>query len=719
MSKPYFKIFFFDSINANFVALNPYIDDVSRTDLLSQIGIFSFLYPLTDPLAQYLVDRTEIEVYKLNQQDSYDFFVGGRISVIDKTIVGGDIILNVTCNNYLEEFAHEVTVPNVTYHNVPYSDILDPAYAKTFVRPSNWTVNTENTNEDLTYISSLQSSLQTFDIVTRQIGFRYRYEGNNINPRTISFGAFGQDSGKKLRQNPKNLTSSGNDILVIDSLSLTESTENIVNYLYVLGGGGDNGLNQLTLRDVDPLVVDANYPIQIDANIPNDDTVYDSGVFANTNTGPNNLIAYYLEDINSQSQYGVIKRPVVFSDILPTPASDEITDQDRQNAANELYKAARQYLLNNKDKHIVYNISARGDGEGLRVGDKINLKFKGVTKKIINNSPERIVYVDINEDLYIVEITTTWGSDGLQYSLTVSNKPFNLLSDSEIIASAIETVSDITRQRKGSVTTGMQSYKDSFDNTNPARFLWWIPPETVYIDYIKLKVRIRPFRAYARAMANTGNHTHIINIPSHTHNVTVNNHTHNVTVASHTHQMFNGLASEGGFSFGQYVRIQIPSGGQAILNVDSAGNFIGGRTSASGGGQTVTSANGGGQTVTSAGGGSSTQTSSSEGAHTHALQFGIFEETTIGQNIRISIDGFDLNATAEFGNAGWNTLGDKPATANQTYDILIAANQISQTAFDAITSVGEHSIEVTCNNANSGRAMVELFFFQQFYLSSR
>lgn len=756
MQKPKIRIQYYDSGVGDFVNLDPLVKNVRWTTYIGRYGDFVFEYPLTNEKTSNLVDRVQIKIFELDPDtNNYVYRYGGKISRWEDPIVANEKVRRVIGVGYLVEFTEEVTVPNITYHNVSYTDILDPLYSKTFIRPTTWTVNLDPTLEDLTYISSLQSSMQTFDIVARQIGYRFRYEGTDLNPRTIGFGEFGVDSGVKLRQYPKSHFDPGQDTLILEQLTIVEDTESIANYLYILGGGGDNGLNQLTLRDVDPSIIDPAYPILIDGNIPNDDTNYDAGVYANTRTGPNNILAYYLEDGTSQSTYGVIKKPVVFSDLLPTPASGEITNADRQNAANELYKAAVQTLKDSKDKHTVYNIICRGNTMNFKVGDTINLKYKGKTKKIVNNEPAIIVWADIQEDLYVTTIDISFDEQGnKRYRLSVSNKPFEIPNDGDLIGDIIDTVNQAQRQRKGSVTTGMTPYKDSLDSSNPAEFLWWIPPETVYIDYLRMKVRVRNFRAYSRATEGGGATTQTssagggatvssasggafvgtsgsgggIFTTTNDEGTGINAHQHSILVnaTSSTNATLDGLGYK-------YIMVQPGTVGSLSPCPGTAGQLwaanSAGSSSSGNNFKTNCTIDGHNHTFSLPNHSHSVSVPNHIHSvtipnhthnitlpnHTHAIQFGIYEDPSPATDIKIFIDGYELTATSEFASFA-DAFGDYPSSAGDTYNILIAADEIGAAAFDTITSPGEHTIQVTCD---SGLTMIELFIFQQLYLSSR
>ena len=706
--KPNPIIEYFDGVS--YKKLNPIYQNVRFEVVLNAVGRFSFEYPLADPLSDLLNDRVLVQIRDIET----DRFYSGRI--IEVNILPGDNPRKqVSGVGLMHEFADMTTVPNYVFINEQYSDLLDPTYVKTLIRPNTWQTTVEPTVEDLTYLSSLQSTLKTFEIVRSRIGYNYRYIGTETIPRHIEFGIFGNDSGVKINRSPKSRESFQNNELVVEEngLVLVESCTDIVNYVYPLGGGGDNGINQLTLRDVDPAIVDPAYPIQIDPEIPNDDTIYGATIYANSKTGPNTSTAYYLNDPVSIARYGEIRKPIVFSDVSPLSSGGTVfTDADRQTSANELYRACVQYLKDNKDKKTTYKITCYGKAGSLNVGDTIHLKYKGNIQKTDINSyggSAKRVYVDIDTDLYVLKLSVQYLESGIRrYDLQVSNTPKPIEDDISLIGNAIDTINDYSRQRKGSVTTYPVHFVDSLDSAHPAEFLYWIPNQSIFVDYINIKIRVRRFRAYSQATlgggaavissasgggaivssAGGGSHSHTVagqtalSSGSHYHGV------NNVQMAAALQVSCNDIA---GCLPGNYVNV-LSKLFVTILS-DSRGlhsHPVSGTTSTAVANHThiVTLPN-----------------------HTHAIQFGIYEDPVAPTRVRIIIDGVDYSAQL---GGPYNAFGDFPAGIDSTHDLLLPSQNLGQ--LDNLLTPGVHTIQVSCD---IGRALVELFIYNQFYLSSR
>lgn len=652
---------------------------------LNRFGDFNFEYPVSAQNYDLLVDRVIVLIYENGVLRN-----AGKVIQNVTVIVGGAKFIRIQGLNIMLEFVEDFTIANIGYNNEQLSDLLDPSYPKTLIRPTNWVSTLLDASTDFTYLSSLQSSFAMFGIVNRQSGLNFRWRGDDVDYRKIEWGFFGDSSGVRLRKKPKSSTEFGADLLVVQQLTIEEDYRDIENHLYVLGGGGDNGVNQLTLRDVDPLIIDPAYPILIDVNTPNDNITYDGTIFAENKTGPNNFAAYYLEDTASITQYGRIKSAYEFNDIFPQPSGTDATytDADRQRAANELYRAAVNKLKATKDKQIFYRVTAYGETNNFTVGDTINLKYQGQVTKIINGRPVNNVYVNINDDFYVTRMRVNFTAEGKQFELELSDKAILSETDGDIIADTIKTVKVGERQRSGSVTTYPVHYIDSFDSSNPAKFKYWIPKGLVYTNYIDLKLVLRGFRSYSTGAASGGGSTQTT--------TTANNHTHDVPGSGHSHGINIPLRNS---TTGTIV-YWAPSSPE--LGTSGGGMIVNGAATT-----TVTPG-----TVTSVGSGSHSHNVTLP-SHTHSLQFGIFEDTTPPSNVTLWIDGVNYSASTEIG-GGKSSFGDFPSGANDTYSILKAAIQLSE--LDDLLAPGIHEIEIRCG---SGRGLVELFIYNQFYLASQ
>lgn len=678
-----------------FKKLNLRAFDVEWSDALDAYGSFSFSFPLADPDSDLLTQRKEVQIW---EDGVYKY--GGYITSVEDDIAENIPIKRIDGVGYVEDFLKKVTLPNKLFQNELITDILNPAYGNTLIRaPFVWQTIVQATTKDITYLSSMQPSLATFDIVRRQVGYHFRYIGDSSDPRKIEFGELGDESGIRIRQYviKKDEELPDNYLLVDDGgLTKIENSLNIANKIFVIGGGGDNGVNQLTLRDAEASKTEAGYPILVDPEVPNTDATYDPIVYQNARTGPNTFSAFYIKDQDSIDTYGLVEKAISFQDVYPLPSSgNQYTDQDRKNGANELYKAGLQYLKENKDPQVTYRLNAVGNASALKSGSLVSLKYQGIIQKVSLDGNVKRIYADIDDSFFIVGYSVSYEANGYNtYVLEISNKPSKIKDDSDVIKDLVSKVYSSDRQRQGSVTTFSTHYQDSFDNSFRFKSFLWIPEDTVFTDYIRIKIRIREFRSYSKAVGGGG----AIAQSSSSNGA----HSHGVTIPNHDHVMFSVPAASfpippGGLTTG--LRFDFPTGGSL---------YAYGSVSLSGTTKTVSSGGGTFQTTTFEGFHSHTVTLPD---HTHSMLFGIFEDTTPPTGVRIFIDGVDF--TTQLGGP-WSSFTYVPSTLNLSADLLKAASNLG--VQNTLLTPGLHTIEASCT---AGRAMIEMWIYNQFYISSR
>lgn len=679
------RIKYYDSTLGKFVNLEPLIQQPSIEFNLNAYGLCSFSYPLADPKSSFLQKRTEVQFYE------DDVYIGGGKIVKRESIPSNPIpLIHVTAVGYIEEHANLVTIPNTLYNNEDFSDILDPTYAKTLIRVSGWATTVESTTNTFTYLTSLQSSLKTFQIVRRLSGFNYRYAGTSSNVRTMDFGVFGQDTGVRVRANPSTHSSNPDDYLVVNEGGLIEIEDSfdVVNKVYPMGAGS-GGVDQLTLRSVDSGIIDSDYPIEIDPEVPNSDASYDPSVYDNERTGPNTYQAFYVKNQASIDEYGLIEKPLEFSDIYPRPQGGEYTTASRQTAANDLYKATVQYLKDKKDAKYTYQVTATGHAPSLKVGDIVSVKYKGTIKKLNATSTSETVFVDIDKDLFVTKVTLTWDDQmNKYYTLDVSNVNTPTTSSTEdVLRESIENVRIANKVRSGNPVTYPVYFSDSLDSSHSAKFQWWLPPETIYTDYVLMKVTVSEFRAYSTATGGGG-------VASPSSSSGGGQSPSSTSSGSHSHIVFNGTGSTGvtptNWTTGTF------GGGGSTVTV--GGSVLGGNTS-----NTATSHS----HVTAI---AAHQHTTVLPSHTHSIDYGIYELGTPPVDLTISIDGQSF--VTEMGNM--DAFGSYPSGVDQQFNILSQAASLG--ILDALLTPGAHEIEVSCS---SGACRIEISIFNQFFLSSR
>lgn len=374
-----------------------------------------------------------------------------------------------------------------------------------------------------------ESVFEAIDVLRDRWARHFRLNGT----RTLDFGSFGDDSGLRLirpESVPRELERNGY-VVFVTSLEILEEAEAVINRLIPVGAGA--GVTQLTLEHVTSEHPD--YPVQ-------------SGMNAD---GSN---YYYIEDTDSQASYGLIERVFERSDIRPLTNSTT----NLENASNALYRAALSALLRWKDVRTTYQVSAtKLDPARLVVGDKVRLFYRGVAQQ----HGVDYKWVDIDEDLWVQEIETEYGSDGRQgVRLTVSTTSCRRTQDQDILAGLVRDAKVWKTHVQPNLThSPVGPYVKRIDVSNTATFNIRLKEEVLSVNRVIVRFITNPLRASVSASSAA-------------------------------------------------------AGGSSTPTTSSGGGST--PTTSSGGGTTPTTSSGGGSTPTTAAGGSSTPTTSSGGGTT-------------------------------------------------------------------------------------------------------
>lgn len=743
----------YDTSLSRWREIKPIYTSVKYSYSLNETSTASFDYKLDDIAIVGLLDFQK----KVRITENNLIVFSGYIVNLKKSINNGDSVLSVDCHGLTQDLADKYyQVTNVLLENEYVTDLLDPVYAKTLI-PTGWTTTVEPTTEVITYLTSLQSKLSTYKIFNKFFGYNWRHRIINnpvLDEKHLDFGLFGNYNGVKIYQTPKDNIESVDNWLVIDEngVNLEKAGDHVFNWVYPIGGAGDNGVNQVSLRDcIGKPYIDPNYPILIDTDIPNTDSSYNASVYSNGNTAPNTGVQYYVANLSSIAQYGIIKRSIQFKDVEPQASNqDKVLQLGRDKASELLYKGVVAELKKHSQPlEYMSGLGAIGHAPNLNVGDKVKIKFKKQVKDIDGNCYD---VVNIDNEYYVLSYICEYLEDSTKkYNLNISNLPVFAQSDLDILSDTVEVQKDYEKQRKGSVSVFSQTFERVFDNLNPAQAFFWIPKGLTYTDYLDMKLTLKPFTSTVSGATNpaqgftvpaqttsagggttttssAGGSTTVTSGAGGSTTTTSSNsatHNHTITIANHTHNITIPIANRTTGTVLTYTPASPElgtAGGGSIFNANGA---------SAGGGTTTTSTNGGvhNHTITI---GNHTHTITI-GNHTHSitiadhthtitsqtvnipsipinLTYGVYQSTVAPTGVRIYIDGVDYSSQL----GTYNAFGEYPSGQDQTFDLLLASYNLGQ--INSLLTGGRHKIEVYCQ---TGGGTMEINMYNQFYLSSR
>jgi hypothetical protein len=281
------------------------------------------------------------------------------------------------------------------------------------------------------------------------------------------------------------------------------------------------------------------------------------------------------------------------------------SDADIESAANALYDAAVAYLTRHLTPYKQYSIQASKIRQNIKPGDRILVQYAGW---IEDEEGNLLPPVNINTDLYVIDVTESVSQDGLSTSLKLANVDRHKLSAARVIVGELESAKIRNLTVKPYTTATSFVYARELDPTHTALVPIRITDRVLRVRQVTLNVKTTPFRSTAVGGAAGGDHRH---------------------------KMFeNGIGGAVPAANVNYRAWQSPSGTGAITIGLYANPVV-----------------------------ASVYTAESSGNHTHPQEYGIYDDTQYPGDITVSING--VNRTIALG-GDWGTSG---ASTEFTIDI--------------------------------------------------
>jgi hypothetical protein len=417
--------------------------------------------------------------------------------------------------------------------------------------------------------------------------------------RVLDFGEFGSASGVRAVLPPElsGATPTGASEICYID-SVSVAEEGGGIVNRIIALGAGQGESQLSLRWVQN--INASYPVQ-------------------SGTNPDGSTYYYIQDSASQTAYGTITKIYRRNDIRPISNSLG----DLQNAADALYNAALATLLAHKSPQTSYKLTVRAlDSAAVLPGDTLHVFYRGVVT--LGGSPYK--WLDIDRAMVVLSVTDEFDEKGnIRHALEVSASGIRPVSDAGLVSEMHRDLQVV----RGNIQPGITYNKvgpfeeeiaPGFDVSLPVR----IGPEVLFLNNAKLRFTTRPLRATVKGSAAGGGSTQT-----------------SASTAAHSHDsvVFNRILVSALNSNHKAVYIH-QNDGTVVFPSNDAGpaQYT----------KTTTAENVHSHNVTIP-------------AHTHALDYGIYDDTNHPQNIQIWINGTDRTAA----------LGGPWAATNAAVDVEV------------------------------------------------
>jgi hypothetical protein len=315
------------------------------------------------------------------------------------------------------------------------------------------------------------SALKALQAVVAQRGLHFRLSGDQL----IAFGAFGDASGLRVNQvghAPPDLVNN-DDLLLLDTLTLTYDSEDVVNRIVVLGPG--DGEAALSLERAT-----RTSPYAIQSMVKNGQTLY------------------YLEDTASIHQYGVIERTFRADEIAALSNSSA----DLTAAANALYDLAAAWLQRNAVRQEVYKVTVQKARANILPGQTVRVDYRGWA---VNEHGNRVKWLTVSDDLFVVRVAERVGLETSSVDLSLSNVDRAPGNEADVVIgtlAALRVQSIVVKPYLSKDTINPPA--EAIDGTHDVTFPFSFGEYTAKLNQVILRIRTRPFRT----LASGGDHNH-------------------------------------------------------------------------------------------------------------------------------------------------------------------------------------------------------------------
>lgn len=474
---------------------------VNTSNRLSRMGMLDFVLPASDPKALDVDNAVFFDIY--TQMEGYI----GRYMYRKHTISdeNGKALMTVQCWDMLKELELLVAGFARDYNNFNVSSIV---FDLTTNASPVWTYSNYDSKATTTFINSTfqgQSHFSGLADVLGRNGIHFRL---NDTLRQLEIGEFGDVNTNVRLTNLDSVDSTFDDrqdVAIIKRVGVRYSLDETYNRVIFLGAG--QGAAQLTLKDGE---VGSTYTVQSRSRL-------------------NGVDEYYIEDAASIAANGVREIVVIFDQIRPV--SNTVTAKTQ--AQTDLLRNGEEWLIRHKDRRVTLdNVQAYGLTAELRVGDKINVRYKG-------ENTDGSFYVDIDDDFWVMEKSTTRSAGG-NYVTTMKlvNIDREEMNDVDIMAKAVKSIKSKRLWIDPTAFRQSYTYYDTIQaggtyTEKPARFLLRVDDTVTDVTRVLLRWRTFPLSSNMR-----------INVPGSPDNITGSVGSGSAGSAGHTHLLFNLSAEQ-------------------------------------------------------------------------------------------------------------------------------------------------------------------------------
>lgn len=471
--------------------------------LLDEIGAYEFTCPATVRNSQALAEGGIVRIFREGEGLCF-------IGVIDKVqirIANEQPVLVVSGSS----IARQLVWLNTKFARAFEGTSL-ASTASTLLTGTGWAAGTLGTPTNNAFTRRFDSVPIWPSLVSVATAATFHVRENPWD-KQVDIDALGTDSGivfQNVSGNSPELEAN-TDLFPIKTVQVLRDAMDVWNSIEPVGAG--EGINRLTLK---MSTRTTPYTIQNEAQ-------------------PDGQLRYFIEDSASVTAYGKRELALLFKDVQPL----SLSPAGFQAAADTLYDVATTWLQRHKDSLRSYQVGISGfrhinlDGSRrLMPGDKVTAVYHGVA----TDDQGDYVWLNLNQSLWVMAMERAMKVDGSDdWKFTVSTADRFEQDDSLALRDALNNIRTIAvAPRPFTYREVHGPFRNSVDASFPIQLLVNYDSNVYLVHQAKLTFTIRGLRSNASGAASGGGTT-------------------SSAGSSHSHSVSGGTSADGGGSHSHSV----------------------------------------------------------------------------------------------------------------------------------------------------------------------
>lgn len=449
----------------------------NATAVLDQAGTFDLQCALDPDVLSYLVNGNEVALFAQEDEETPFQWTRGKIVKPRVQETADNVNISIGGRDQINELNFRTVGLGRSYSAQTMQTIMSDLAELV----PGWTASVETASASLLQTARFDGSrvLRAISQSLKQLGLHFRLSETS---RQIEVGAFGvaatTANGEAIwaMQAPSSFSKelySNDNVLIIDSISVTEDSDPVLNWAIPMGAG--EGTAATTLKDTSYEILNAS-----------DNTIYRAG------TVPTYPIYLRVNDFGINEYYiDASDGDELRQDTLSFKTIGPIANSAlaKQLASDALADACMASLARTRIALTSYTLNVRKMRVNVKPGELLHVQYKGMVPTIGGN----LTYIDVDDDLWVMSVQHSASDSGFTHTLQVSTIDRHVMDDTDILVEVL----DRSEVRNVSIQTFPFGFQDSSERviqgntpaTTPYRdATFGIQIPDIFVDVIKVSL---------------------------------------------------------------------------------------------------------------------------------------------------------------------------------------------------------------------------------------